>query len=289
MGESLNGGIDWFDTAELYGNGASEHALAQALRANDKRAGDVIVATKWRPMLRTAASIGATIDDRLTCLEGFGINLYQVHLPFSFSSVEAEMDAMAALVRRQKIRTVGVSNFNAGRMKRAHTALDGTGFPGLESDEVQPARPEHRVEGVLAAAKELGITIIAFSPLEQGLLTGKFHEDPVSAEQDLGAASIERAAESGAQPPADRAAEGGGVQPGRDHGAGRARVDDAVPRGSGRRQSPAPRTCARPSRTSLLSVSRSRPTNSGASTRHRGCFCRRGAIRGMSNERRTMR
>lgn len=57
---SLAGGINWFDTAEAYGKGRSEHALSAALTAAGERPGDVLVATKWMPIPRTAASIGAT-------------------------------------------------------------------------------------------------------------------------------------------------------------------------------------------------------------------------------------
>ena len=88
---SLAGGINWFDTAEMYGNGASERALAAALRHAGKANGDVVVATKWSPLFRTAKSIRLTIQQRLSCLAPFAIDLHQVHHPFGFSSVEAEM------------------------------------------------------------------------------------------------------------------------------------------------------------------------------------------------------
>lgn len=179
VAKSLAAGVNWFDTAEAYGNGRSEHSLAAALRANGKQNGDVIVATKWWPMFRTAASIRDTIDTRLACLEGFGIDLHQVHQTVGLSSVEAEMDAMAALVAQKKIRAVGVSNFDAARMRRAHAALARHGLP-LASNQMKYSLLDRRIEssGVMAAAKELGVTIIAYSPLEQGLVTGKFHDDP---------------------------------------------------------------------------------------------------------------
>jgi aryl-alcohol dehydrogenase-like predicted oxidoreductase len=176
---ALAGGIDWFDTAEIYGRGRSEKALAHALKAAGKKSGDVVIATKWWPIPRTAASIGATIGERLRCLDDFAIDLHQVHQPFSFSSVEAEMAAMADLVAAGKIRAVGVSNFSAKQMRRAHAALAKRGIP-LASNQVDYSLVRRRIEsnGVLAAAKELGITIIAYSPLGQGILSGKFHEDP---------------------------------------------------------------------------------------------------------------
>ena len=83
---AMEGGINWFDTAELYGNGVSEASLAAALKAAGKSDGDVVVATKWWPLLRTARNIPHTIHDRLRNLDGFGIDLYMVHQPFSFFS-----------------------------------------------------------------------------------------------------------------------------------------------------------------------------------------------------------
>jgi aryl-alcohol dehydrogenase-like predicted oxidoreductase len=178
---ALQHGINWFDTAEIYGRGRSERALATALTAAGRKDRDVVVATKWWPIPRTARSITATIAERLRCLGPFSIDLYQVHQPFSFSSVEAEMDAMAELVRRGQIRAVGVSNFSAKQMRRAHAALARYGIP-LASNQVVYSLLKRRIEtnGVLAAARELGVTIIAYSPLAQGLLTGKFHDDPQS-------------------------------------------------------------------------------------------------------------
>lgn len=176
---ALEGGINWFDTAEVYGKGRSETALACALTAAGKKGGDVLVATKWWPVMRTAGSIRRTIDERLRCLGGFPIDLYQVHQPFSFSSVEAEMEAMADLVESGKIRAVGVSNYSATQMRRAHEALTRRGLT-LASNQVRHSLMYRRIErnGILAAARELGISIISWSPLEQGLLTGRFHKDP---------------------------------------------------------------------------------------------------------------
>ena len=177
---ALDGGINWFDTAEAYGGGRSERALARALGAAGKHNRDVMIATKWQPVLRRASSIGRTIDQRLRNLSPFGIDLHQVHNPASFSSVEAEMEAMADLVLEGKSRAVGVSNFSAARMRRAHTALARRGIP-LASNQVKYSLLDRRIEanGVLDAATELGVTIIAYSPLEMGLLTGKFHRDAV--------------------------------------------------------------------------------------------------------------
>jgi len=175
---SLEGGINWFDTAEVYGNGASEKALAKALVENGKKPGEVIVATKWWPMFRTASNIPKTIDQRLAALSPFPIDLYQVHQPWGFSNEKAEMEAMASLVKAHKIRYVGVSNFSAAKMRSAWEALQKHGIQ-LVSNQVRYSLLDRKIEsnGILQTAKELGITIIAYSPLAQGLVTGKFHEN----------------------------------------------------------------------------------------------------------------
>ena len=175
----FDGGINWFDTAEAYGWGRSERTLSSALSDAGIADEDVVVATKWFPLPRTAESIRKTILKRKRCLQGYTIGLYQVHQPTSFSSVEAQMDAMADLVDLGLIRSVGVSNFSARRMRRAHAALERRGLP-LASNQVKVSLLDRHIErnGVLEAAKELGITIIAWSPLEMGVLTGKFHKDP---------------------------------------------------------------------------------------------------------------
>lgn len=176
---ALDGGINWFDTAEMYGRGRSERGLANALKAAGKQDDEVVVATNWSPIFRTAGNIPRTIDDRIPFLGGYTIDLYMVHQPWGFSSPEAEMDAMADLVEAGKIRSVGVSNFNVEQMRRAHAALAKRGL-SLAVNQVQYNLLHRKIEtnGVLDAAKELGVTIVAWSPLASGLLTGKFHKNP---------------------------------------------------------------------------------------------------------------
>ena len=176
---SLEGGINWFDTAEVYGNGASERALSDALTALGKKPGEIMLATKWWPMFRTASNITKTINARLNALKPYPIDLYQVHQPWGFSNEKAEMDAMARLVKENKIKYVGVSNFSASQMRSAWEALQKHGIH-LISNQVRYSLLDRKIEsnGILQTAKELGISIIAYSPLAQGLVTGKFHDNP---------------------------------------------------------------------------------------------------------------
>ena len=175
----LDGGVNWFDTAELYGRGVSEASLAEALKSAGEKNGDVVVATKWWPLFRTAGNIPRTIDDRLRFLDGYSIGNYMVHQPISFSSPEAEMDEMAKLVKAGKIRSVGVSNFSPERMRRAYRRLQEHGLP-LAVNQVRYSLLDRKIEqdGTLETARELGVTIISYTPLESGLLTGKYHKNP---------------------------------------------------------------------------------------------------------------
>jgi Predicted oxidoreductases (related to aryl-alcohol dehydrogenases) len=176
---ALDSGINYFDTAEFYGNGVSEQALSTALKAAGKKDEDVVIATKWWPILRTASNIPVTIQDRIRYLDGYTISLYMVHQPYGLSSPEAEMDAMAKLAAAGKVRSVGVSNFNAERMRRAYDELQKHGLP-LAANQMKYSLLDRKTErdGTLAAAKELGITITAYTPLASGLLTGKYHKNP---------------------------------------------------------------------------------------------------------------
>jgi aryl-alcohol dehydrogenase-like predicted oxidoreductase len=177
---ALDGGINWFDTAEAYGHGRSEAGLARALTVAGTADGDVVIATKWLPVGRTAGSIKKTIDTRLRYLDPFSIDLHQVHQPIgSLSRHAAQMEAMADLVDAKKIRTIGISNFSAKAMRRCADVLAARKL-SLASNQMRYSLLDRSIEsnGVIAAAKELGVTIIAYSPLAQGLLSGKFHDDP---------------------------------------------------------------------------------------------------------------
>ncbi|MGI5222711.1 aldo/keto reductase [Nocardia sp. CA-290969] len=177
---ALDSGINWFDTAEMYGGGHSERALTTALRAAGTGPGEISIATKWTPLGRTAGNIGRTIDARIAALQGFPITLHQIHQPFgSFSSQTRQVQEMAQLREAGKIAHIGVSNFSARQMERADRILRERGLR-LVANQVQISLLHRRIEdnGVLETARRLEITLIAYSPLKSGLLTGKFHESP---------------------------------------------------------------------------------------------------------------
>jgi aryl-alcohol dehydrogenase-like predicted oxidoreductase len=176
---ALDKGINWIDTAEIYGGGASERAVAHGLASAGKSPGDAIITTKWMPVLRSSKSISKSAEKSTNRLDPYPIDLYLVHQNYSRSSVKAQMDAMADLVEAGKIRAVGVSNFSKEKMISSHEALAERGL-SLATNQVQFSLLHRRIEqnGVLEAAKDLGVTITAYTPLGMGILTGKIHSNP---------------------------------------------------------------------------------------------------------------
>ena len=177
---ALDAGLSWFDTAEMYGRGHSERVLTTALRQLGAEPADTPIATKWTPLLRTAASIRRTISDRLAALQGYPITLHQIHMPHgSLSPIPRQLDAFAELQEKGLIKAVGVSSFNGPQLATAHAHLAARGIT-LASNQVRVSLAHRNIErdGTLETARRLGVTLIAFSPLHSGLLTGKFHARP---------------------------------------------------------------------------------------------------------------
>ena len=120
---ALESGMNLIDTAEIYGSGYSECSVSRGLQAAGKSPGDVVITTKWFPMMKRAKSMRKSAAKSTERLSPYPIDLYLVHMPLSVSSVKTQMDEMADLVESGKIRVVGVSNFSKDRMIKAHEAL----------------------------------------------------------------------------------------------------------------------------------------------------------------------
>ncbi|NOK63382.1 MAG: aldo/keto reductase [Chloroflexi bacterium AL-W] len=171
---SINAGITFFDTAEVYGSGRSERFLGKLACSTETK---VVVATKFAPLpwRLSAQDIHRAIDASLQRLGVQQIDLYQIHWPFTLMNIPTLMNALADAAAAGKIHAIGVSNFNAAQLKQAHEVLNRCGVT-LASNQVQYSllarAPE--VNGVRDTCRELGITLIAYSPLAMGLLTGKY-------------------------------------------------------------------------------------------------------------------
>lgn len=174
---SLAGGVRLVDTAEIYGNGASERIIGEILREGAFGDADEqpVIATKFAPYRPYSGSLPGALDRSLVRLGLAAVDLYQVHFPNPLLSIERLMDHLAEAVKEGKVRHVGVSNYNAEQMRRAHDRLAAHGVP-LASNQVQYSLLERAPEtnGVLGLCRELGVTLIAYSPLAQGLLSGKY-------------------------------------------------------------------------------------------------------------------
>ena len=167
-------GIVFVDTAEVYGSGRSERLLGELVAQSTQR---VRVATKYFPWpwRLTSVSFLSALRGSLGRLGLPAVDLYQMHWPTPLLTPEYAMEAMFACVRSGMCKAVGVSNFNQADMLRAYSTLARHKVP-LASNQVHYSLLRREVErnGLLRRCQELGIRLIAYSPLEMGLLTGKY-------------------------------------------------------------------------------------------------------------------
>lgn len=172
---SLAAGVNFLDTAEIYGFGKSEELIGEFRRESDSQ---TLVATKYMPApwRFSAQSVADALTASLKRLKKPSVTLYQVHSPFNFlMSQKTLMNALADEVEQGRIQTIGVSNYSAKQMREAHSYLAARGIP-LAVNQMQYSLLHRNIEtnGVLEAAQNLEVTILAYSPLAQGLLTGKY-------------------------------------------------------------------------------------------------------------------
>jgi aryl-alcohol dehydrogenase-like predicted oxidoreductase len=168
---SLSASVDLFDTAAMYSGGASEQRLGELAEGRS-----VVIATKFPPgWLSKADALPEALDQSLARLRRSAIDLYQHHFPSRRVPIPLLMGLMADAVEAGKVRAIGVSNYSATQLRTAHAALAERGTP-LASNQVEYSLLHRAPEtnGVLDACRELGITLIAYQPLAQGALTGKY-------------------------------------------------------------------------------------------------------------------
>jgi aryl-alcohol dehydrogenase-like predicted oxidoreductase len=167
---SLEAGVNLVDTAAFYSGGASEVRVGEVAQGKD-----VLIASKFPSGLRFhAEDFPDQLDASLKRLGRTDIDLYQHHFPARVSIPDL-MNHMADAVEAGKVKAVGVSNYSAAQMRQAHAVLEARGVP-LASNQVEYSLLHRHPEtnGVLEACRELGITLIAYTPLAGGLLTGKY-------------------------------------------------------------------------------------------------------------------
>jgi aryl-alcohol dehydrogenase-like predicted oxidoreductase len=175
---SIDAGATFFDTAEVYGRGESERIIGALLAADPARAEKVQIATKfwpapWKFDVRQAllSSLRASLDR----LGRDSVELYQIHGPISLRGHGALADALADAHAAGLVRSVGVSNYSVRETRAMAAALAARGLK-LASNQIELSllRRAPETSGLLAACKELGVVPLAYSPIGQGRLTGKY-------------------------------------------------------------------------------------------------------------------
>ena len=175
---SVDAGVTLFDTAEIYGRGESERIIGSLLAADPERAGRVVIATKFMPSPWKVNVRGALLAALRASLERLGVasvDLYQIHGPTSLRSHAAMAGALAAAHDEGLVRAVGVSNYSVKETRAIAAALETHGMR-LATNQIEFSllRRSPETGGLLAACADLGVVPLAYSPIGQGRLTGKY-------------------------------------------------------------------------------------------------------------------
>ncbi|KAL6647819.1 hypothetical protein ACP70R_015256 [Stipagrostis hirtigluma subsp. patula] len=182
---SIDSGITFFDTAEVYGAGVSGAINSESLlgrfikERQQKEQVEVAIATKFAalPWRLGRGSVISALKASLDRLGVSSVELYQLHWPGIWGN-EGYLDGLGDAYEQGLVKAVGVSNYSEKRLRDAYERLKKRGVP-LASNQVNYSliyrNPEDN--GVKAACDELGVTLIAYSPIAQGALTGKYTPD----------------------------------------------------------------------------------------------------------------
>ncbi len=175
---ALDMGVNWIDTAPVYGVGHAEEIVGKAIRGLSNKP---IIATKcglvWDRNLSiygclNKKSVRSEIEASLKRLQIDVIDLMQIHWPNPDKDIEEAWSTIAELVKEGKIRYAGVSNFDVGQLKRAQA------IHPVASLQPPYSMLQRGIEDeILAYCDEHNIGVIVYSPMQQGLLTGKFSKE----------------------------------------------------------------------------------------------------------------
>jgi aryl-alcohol dehydrogenase-like predicted oxidoreductase len=178
---ALDAGVNWIDTAEVYGQGTAEELVARAI---DGRRDEVFIATKVAPDEEGTGlrpdQIHRAIRGSLDRLKTDRVDLYQVHWPDEAVPLEETWGAMVDLLTEGLVRWIGVSNFERPDIERCEAIHPVTSV----QNELSLARLEDRSSGLLPWLQEREIGYLAFGPLGFGVLTGSVGPDVVFDEGD---------------------------------------------------------------------------------------------------------
>jgi aryl-alcohol dehydrogenase-like predicted oxidoreductase len=178
---AIDAGINFFDTADIYGGTRSEEFMGRALGS---RRNQVILATKFGGKIdeqrrggASAAYVRQAAEDSLRRLQTDRIDLYQLHMPDPATPIEETLGAMDELVRAGKVREIGCSNFSVEQLRAAAAAArpGGARFVSVQNEYSLLHRDPER-DGVLAECERQGLAFLPYFPLAGGLLTGKYRQ-----------------------------------------------------------------------------------------------------------------
>ena len=177
---ALDSGVCFFDTADLYGDGASEEYLGRALRG---RRSEAIIATKFghaRSVFGKGARpehVRAALEGSLKRLDTDYVDLYQIHQPDPDTPITDTLAALDDAVRAGKVREIGCSNFSVAQLREAEAAArpNAARFVSVQNEySLFERAPE---QGVLAECQRSGLAFLPYFPLASGLLTGKYRQN----------------------------------------------------------------------------------------------------------------
>jgi aryl-alcohol dehydrogenase-like predicted oxidoreductase len=174
--DALETGINFFDTAENYGDGQSEIFLGKALGARRRNA---VIATKFGWGGNAVKShIHKCVDASLRRLGTDYIDLYQIHRPDPRTPIAETLEVMDALVRAGKVRAIGCSNFSGVQLREALEMSRAYGFAGFVTAQNEYNVMNRSIEqDLLGVCRDNNVGILPFYPLNRGLLTGKYRRD----------------------------------------------------------------------------------------------------------------
>jgi aryl-alcohol dehydrogenase-like predicted oxidoreductase len=175
---SIEAGVVLFDTAEVYGHGESERIIGRLLAAEPSVRPQVVIASKYMPNPWKPHAHGALVSAARRSVERLGVesvDLYQIHGPISLRSHGSMADALAAAQGEGLVKAVGVSNYSVKEMRGIDRALRSRGLR-LASNQIEFSllRAMPLRVGLIAACRELDVVPLAYSPIGQGRLTGKY-------------------------------------------------------------------------------------------------------------------
>ena len=175
---AIDSGINFFDTADIYGGTKSEEFLGRVL---GKRRGQILIATKFgiklddeRPGGAKPAYIRRAVEDSLKRLGTDRIDLYQIHRPDTDTPIADTLGTLTELVAEGKVREIGCSNFSVAQLREA-AEVPGAHFVSVQN-EYSLFHREPESDGVLAECAATGMGFLPYFPLASGLLSGKYRK-----------------------------------------------------------------------------------------------------------------